>query len=82
MQLHPAQFSFADGEQSPFMLASELSRSRGQLPVKAAVTVENFTLLPQGGLLRRTGTEVIQVSPHTKMIPLGEDMVMFSGSNE
>jgi hypothetical protein len=78
MKSQPAQFAFSDGEQSPLMLASDLSRPAGSLPVKAATTLENFAVLTEGGIARRRGTQFLSARPVERMIPMLGDLVLFT----
>jgi hypothetical protein len=68
-QFQPAQFSFSDGEQSPLMLAADIGKQIGELPVKAAVTLENFTVLTEGGIARRRGTTSVNARPDVSLVP-------------
>lgn len=78
MTNHPAQFSFADGEQSRLMLGSSLSQPKGSLPSKAAESIENFVVQTEGGVSRRRGTQFLSTRPVAKMIPMMGDLVLLS----
>lgn len=77
----PAQFSFSDGEQSRLMLASELSKPAGSLPVKAAEVIENMVVHTEGGVSRRRGTEFLSSRPVERMIPMLGDLLLFTDAS-